>query len=82
MLNRRHKAILFLTLVFTGSSLLAGATLNTAFGLLLLGGALAWLVGSRTAKKGYDFSRQIPEGCGDRSESSCVWQWAGLFSLY
>jgi len=60
MLNRRHKSILFLTLVFTGSSLLAGATLNEALGLLMLGCAFAWVIGSRMARRAYDVSRQLP----------------------
>ena len=40
MLNRRHKAILFITLVMTGSGLLAGARLNEALGIFMLGVAL------------------------------------------
>src|SRR5690348_12903232 len=60
MLNRRHKSILFLTLVFTGSSLLAGATLSEGIGILMLGFALAWLIGSDTARRAYDVSRRLP----------------------
>ncbi len=60
MLNRRHKAILFITLVMTGSALLAGARLNQAFGMLMLGAALAWLVGSETASRTYNYLRTIP----------------------
>src|SRR4051794_27110129 len=48
MLNARHKVILFITLVLTGSTLLAGATVAQALGILILGIALAWLVGSKT----------------------------------
>lgn len=59
-LNRRHKALLFITLVITGTSLLAGAQLNEALGLLMLGAAFAWLVGSRTASTAYDRFRNLP----------------------
>ena len=52
-LNRRHKAILFTTLVFTGSGLLAGVDLRTALGSLMLGVALAWAVGSDLASNSY-----------------------------
>lgn len=60
MLNRRHKAVLFLTLVMTGSSLLAGATLTEAVGMLMLGGALAWLVGSEAVVRAYQYVRTLP----------------------
>jgi hypothetical protein len=60
MLNRRHKAILFITLVMTGSGLLAGARLNEALGIFLLGVAFAWVVGSQTASTTYDFLRRVP----------------------
>ena len=60
MLNRRHKAVLFLTLVMAGSSLLAGATLSEAVGMLMLGGAFAWLVGSEAGVRAYQYVRKLP----------------------
>jgi hypothetical protein len=60
MLNRRHKAVLFLTLVMAGSSLLAGATLTEAVGMLMLGGAFAWLVGSEAVVRAYQNVRTLP----------------------
>jgi hypothetical protein len=59
-MNRRHKAILFVTLVLTGSSLLAGATLNEGFGMAMLGAAFAWLVGSDTAGRTFEYLRKLP----------------------
>ncbi len=53
VLNRRHKALLFITLVITGCSLLLGAELKDALGFLMLGAAFAWAVGSDTASKLY-----------------------------
>jgi hypothetical protein len=53
VLNRRHKALLFVTLVITGCSLLLGAELKNAVGFLLLGVAFAWAIGSDTASKFY-----------------------------
>jgi hypothetical protein len=53
VLNRRHKALLFITLVITGCSLLLGAELKDALGFLLLGVAFAWAIGSDTASKFY-----------------------------
>jgi hypothetical protein len=52
-LNRKHKAILFTTLVLTGSGLLAGAELKDALGMMMLGAALAWAVGSDVAASSY-----------------------------
>lgn len=46
-LNRRHKAIGFVTVVLTGTSLLAGAELNEALGMLMIGAAFAWAAGSQ-----------------------------------
>jgi len=51
VLNRRHKALLFITLVITGCSLLLGAELKGALGFLILGVAFSWAVGSDTATK-------------------------------
>src|SRR5208337_195309 len=45
-LNRRHKVILFLTLVLTGLSLVAGCGLRSSLGVALLGCSVAWAVGS------------------------------------
>jgi hypothetical protein len=48
-LNRRHKAVLFVTLVVSGCSLLVGAQLRGALGIITLGVAIAWAIGSNTA---------------------------------
>ncbi len=45
-LNRRHKAMLFLTLIVTGLALLNGAVIGKGLGIALLGVAAAWVVGS------------------------------------
>jgi hypothetical protein len=58
-LNRRHKAILFLTLVITGCSLLVGAELKEALGFMMLGVALAWAIGSDTATKFYSGLKNV-----------------------
>ncbi len=47
-LNRRHKFILFLTLIAAGASLVMGAGLARAVGIVLLGAAFAWMVGLNT----------------------------------
>jgi hypothetical protein len=60
MLNRRHKTILFITFVMTGSVLLAGAKLSEALGVLILGIAFAWLIGSQTTSRTYDYVRRVP----------------------
>lgn len=60
MLNRRHKAILFITLVMTGSALLAGAQLNEGLGIFILGATLAWLIGSRAAARAFHFLKVFP----------------------
>jgi hypothetical protein len=52
-LNRRHKSLVFITVVITGCSLLLGAEIKDALGFLLLGFALAWAVGSDTATNIY-----------------------------
>lgn len=52
-LNRRHKAILFLTLVASGCGLLLGAELKETLGFILLGGACAWAIGSDAFSKAY-----------------------------
>jgi hypothetical protein len=52
-LNRRHKAVLFVTLVVSGCSLLVGAQLRGALGFMTLGVAIAWAIGSDTASKAY-----------------------------
>ena len=58
-MNRRHKAILFATLVATGSALLAGAAFKTAVGMMMLGTALAWVVGSDAALRGYATAKNV-----------------------
>jgi hypothetical protein len=45
-LNRRHKAVLFLVLVAAGISLVAEASAKQTSGVVLLGLAAAWLLGS------------------------------------
>jgi hypothetical protein len=45
-LNRRHKAILLLTLIATGLVLLNGIAIGEGLGIALLGVAAAWIVGS------------------------------------
>lgn len=52
-MNRRHTAVLFVSLVLTGSALLAGAEVKQALGMMMLGVALAWAVGSDVASKSY-----------------------------
>jgi len=60
MLNRRHKVILFVTLVTMGSALLAGASLGEGLGIFILGIAFAWVVGSDTASGIFDSARRVP----------------------
>lgn len=48
--NRRHKVLLFLTLVALGSSLLLGADTKQVAGVALLGLAATWLVGWLTVR--------------------------------
>lgn len=62
VLNRRHKALLFIALVITGCSLLLGAELKDALGFLLLGIAFAWAVGSDTASKLYVGLKRASKG--------------------
>jgi hypothetical protein len=52
-MNRRHKTILFVTLLTTGSALLAGIELKTALGMLILGATLSWAAGSDAARNAY-----------------------------
>jgi len=59
ILNWRHKAILFATLVLTGSRLLAGAELKEALGMMMLGAALAWAIGSDVVSKSYSKLKAI-----------------------
>ena len=47
-LNRRHRVALFLTLLGTGASLVLGAGVQQAAGIVLLGTALAWAFGSNS----------------------------------
>lgn len=48
--NRRHKTLLFLTLVGLGSSLLFGADAKQVAGIALLGLAAAWLIGGMSVR--------------------------------
>jgi hypothetical protein len=52
-LNRRHKTILFLNLVFNGCALLSGVELKEILGFMMLGVAVAWAAGSDAASKLY-----------------------------
>ncbi len=54
-LNRRHKAILFLTLLAAGSSLVGEVNLRISFGIVLLGFAFAWALGSDSRPVHYLF---------------------------
>jgi hypothetical protein len=45
-LNRRHKAALFANLIAAGASLVSGANLKTGLGIILLGVAFTWAIGS------------------------------------
>jgi hypothetical protein len=47
-LNRRHKAVLFLTLVAAGVNLVLGAVAKQTAGVTLLGVAFAWAFGSNS----------------------------------
>ena len=67
--NRRHKAILFVTLVFAGCGLLVGSELKETLGFLMLGSALAWAVGSDTSVKLYS---------GVRGFSGTFYSWIRL----
>jgi hypothetical protein len=67
--NRRHKAILFITLVTTGCALLLGAELKEALGFMMLGAAVAWAIGSNAASKLYS---------GLKGSSSSVYSWIRL----
>jgi hypothetical protein len=59
-LNRRHKAILFITLVTTGCALLLDAELKEALGFMMLGAAFAWVIGSDSASKFYAGLKNVP----------------------
>src|SRR5580704_3769792 len=58
--NRRHKAILFITLVVTGCALLLGVELREALGFMMLGAAFAWALGSDTASRAYTGLKRTP----------------------
>lgn len=46
-MNRRHKAVLALSLAIAGFALLNGAKLSEGLGIILIGASVAWLVGSQ-----------------------------------
>ena len=71
-LNTRHKAVLFITIAMTGSALLAGITLNEALGMLMLGAATAWLLGSDTASRIYTSLGKLP---------ARTWPWMRMLFL-
>lgn len=66
VLNRRHKAILFLTLVSSGCALFLGADLKQMIGYLMLGTATAWAAGSDATSKTY---------CCLKGTSGAVYSW-------
>jgi hypothetical protein len=47
-LNRRHKAVLFITPLAVGVALIAGAGIEIAAGIGFVGAALAWAIGSNS----------------------------------
>lgn len=51
-LNRRHKVILFLTLLAAGMSLISSFGLHRTAGIVLLGVASAWVFGSSNSETG------------------------------
>ena len=60
MLNRRHKAALFIALIVTGCSLLAGATLAEGLGVLILGLTFAWVLGSAATTRLLQSAKKVP----------------------
>jgi hypothetical protein len=56
----------------TGTALLAGATLSEGLGTLILGLALAWLVGSETTSRAYGHIRGLPNR---------AWAWTRVLTL-
>lgn len=54
-MNRRHKTVLALSLAVAGLALLNGATILQALGTILVGGSLAWLIGSQFVLTGAMF---------------------------
>ena len=46
LMNRRHKTVFAISLAVAGLSLLNGAKLTEGLGIILVGGSIAWLVGS------------------------------------
>ena len=57
----------------TGSALLAGATLSEGLGILILGAAFAWLVGSETAARTYHRLQAFP---------GKMWPWVRMVLLF
>src|SRR5690348_10383024 len=68
-LNRRHKAIFFVTLVLTGCGLLVGADLKECLGFMILGVAFAWAVGSEICLRWYS---------GLKTASGAFYPWVRL----
>jgi hypothetical protein len=60
MINKRRKALLFVTLIASGSALLAGARLSEAVGIIILGIALSWLIGGKTVSRIYSRLQNVP----------------------
>jgi len=56
--NRRHKVVLFFTLVLTGLSLVTGNGIGSSLGVAILGCSAAWALGSDTLSR---FSLAIME---------------------
>src|SRR5580704_10967192 len=54
-MNNRHKTVLGLSLAIAGLALLNGAKLPEGLGIILVGGSLAWLIGSQFVLAGAMF---------------------------
>jgi hypothetical protein len=54
-MNRRHKTVLAVSLAVAGLALLNGATISQVLGIILVGGSLAWLIGSQFVLTGAMF---------------------------
>lgn len=54
-MNKRHKAVLALSLAVAGLALLNGAKVSEGFGIILVGASLAWLIGAQFVLAGSMF---------------------------
>jgi len=60
MLNTRHKIVAFITIVFTGIALLFEFTLTQGVGILMIGAAIAWVVGSDAMDRASRWVLRLP----------------------